>query len=127
VALGSSASSGCGRLEHGHDARVIQIADRDAFEMRADAAQFRSHEAVHKMQTPVEPREQFVLDLVVNRERDLSAIWPDLSEINDAHKGNVPAHGLEGILVWRVALDRQEDRVRLKAERAAEAEIDRFG
>src|SRR5881397_926839 len=98
--------SGCGRLEHGHDARVIQIARRDAFEMRADAAQFRSHEAVHKMQTPVEPGKQFVLDLVVNRQRDLRAVCPNLSEINDAHEGNIPTHRLERILFWRVALDR---------------------
>src|SRR5438094_4885903 len=87
--------SGCGCLEHGHDARVIQIARRDAFEMRADAAQFRSHEAVHKMQTPVEPGKQFVLDLVVNRQRDLRAVCPNLSEINDAHEGNIPTHRLE--------------------------------
>src|SRR5947207_12938069 len=40
--------SGCRRLEHGHDARVIQIAGSNPFEMRADAAQFGSQEAVHK-------------------------------------------------------------------------------
>jgi len=106
MALRISASSGWGRLEHGHNARVIQITGRNAFEMRTDAAQFRSHEAVHKMQTPVEPGEQFVLDLVVNRERDLRAVWTNLSEINDAHQGNVAAYGFECVLVWRVALDR---------------------
>ena len=91
--------SGCGRLEHRHHARVIQIAGRDTFEMRADAAQFGSHEAVYKMQTPVEPSEHFVLDLVVNRQGDLRAVRPNLSEINDAHEGNIAAHRLECILV----------------------------
>ena len=98
--------SGGGRLEHGQNARVIQVAGRDAFEMRTDAAQFGSHEAVDEIQTPVEPGEQFVLDLVVNRERDLRAARANLSEINDAHHCNVPAHGLERILVWRIAVDR---------------------
>src|ERR1044072_7233360 len=50
VALVTSAPLGGRRLEHRHDARVIQIASRNAFEMCADAAQFRSQEAVHKMQ-----------------------------------------------------------------------------
>src|SRR5437773_8116636 len=91
--------SGGGRLEHGQNARVIQVAGRDAFEMRTDAAQFGSHEAVHKMQTPVEPGKHFVLDLVVNRQGDLRAVRPNLSEINDAHQGNIAAHRLECILV----------------------------
>src|SRR5712691_14704 len=91
--------SGCGRLEHGHDAGVIQIAGRDTFEMRTDAAQFGSHEAVHKMQTPVEPGKHFVLDLVVNRQGDLRAVRPNLSEISDAHQSNIAAHRLECILV----------------------------
>ena len=103
---------------------MIQIASRDAFEMRAYAAQFGSHKAVHKVQTPVEPGEQFVLDLVVNGERDLGAVRANLSEINDAHKGNVTARRFERILVGRVALDRQKDRMRLKPERTAKAEID---
>jgi len=98
--------SGGGRLEHWQNARVIQVAGRNAFEMRTDAAQFGSHEAVDEMQTPVEPGEQSVFDLVVNRERDLRAVRANLSEINDAHHGNVPAHGLERILVWRIAVDR---------------------
>ena len=127
MALRISASSGWGRLEHGHNARVIQITGRNAFEMRTDAAQFRSHEAVHKMQTPVEPGEQFVLDFVVNRERDLRALWSNLSEINNAHKGNITARRFERILLRRVALDRQKDRMRLKTERTAKAEIDGFG
>ena len=67
--------------------------------MRADAAQLGSHKAVHKMQTAIQPGEKFIFDFVVDRERDLGAVWPDLSEINDAHERNVSTHRLERILV----------------------------
>jgi len=126
MALSTSVSSSSGRLEYGHNTRVIEIACCDAFKMRTDAAQFGGHETVHEMQTAVEPGEQFVLDLVVNRERDLGAIWTNLREINNAHQSNVTAHRFERVLVRRVALDRQEDRMRLKTERTAKAEIDSF-
>src|SRR5204862_3035332 len=119
--------SGRGRLKHGQNARVIQITGRDSFEMRADAAQFGSDKAINKMQTPVEPGKKLVLDLVVNSECDLSAVGTDLSKVDNAHKGDIPSHGLERILLRRVAVDRQEDRVRLKTEWAAEAEIHRLG
>jgi hypothetical protein len=76
-------------LEHGHNARVFQITRSDPFEVRPDAAQFRSHEAVHEMQTPVEPGKDFVFDLVMNRECDLSAVWPNLAEVNDSHESNI--------------------------------------
>src|SRR2546429_9326423 len=58
--------SGCRCFEHGPDARVIQIAGRNSLEKRADAGQFGSHEAVHQMQTPIEPSKHWGLDLVVN-------------------------------------------------------------
>src|SRR5439155_7005178 len=46
--------SGGGRLEHGQNARVIQVAGRNASEMGADAAHVGSHVAVNKIQTPAE-------------------------------------------------------------------------
>ena len=63
--------------------------------MRADAAQLGSHKAIHKMQTPIQPGEKFVLNFVVDRKRDLGAVRPDLSEINDAQEANVSTNGLE--------------------------------
>ncbi len=95
--------------------------------MRADAAQLGCHKAVHKMQTPIQTGEKFIFDFVVDRERDLGAVRPDLSEINDAHEGNVSTDGLERILVRRIAVHRQQHSVRLEAEGSAKAEIDRFG
>jgi hypothetical protein len=75
--------------------------------MRADAAQFRGHEAVHETQTPVQPRKKLVFDVVVDRERDFSAAWPNFSKIDDSHDGDVPTNGFERVLVWRVAVDRK--------------------
>src|SRR5262245_26039185 len=97
-AVANAVLSGVGRLQYRHDGCAIQVTLPDAFEMRADTAQLRSHKAVHEMQTPVQPGEQFVFDVVMDRKRDLSALGPNLSEIDDAHHGNVPAHGLERIL-----------------------------
>jgi len=116
--------SGVSRSEHRHNTRALQVAGPDAFEMCADAAQFGSYKAVHKMQTTVQPCEQFIFDFIVDRQRDLGALGPDLSEISDAHDGNVPAHGFKRILVRRIAVHRQKHGVRLEIERSAKAEID---
>jgi len=105
---------------------MLKVARRDAFEVRANTTQFGSDETIDKMQAPIQPGKQLVFNVVVNRQRDLGTVWPDFSKINDAHQGNIPAHRLERILIWRIAIDRQEDGVRLKAKRAAKAEIDRL-
>ena len=72
--------------------------------MRTDASQFGVHKAVHKMQTTIQPGEKFIFNFVVDRECHLSALRPDLSEINDAHQANVSADGLERILARRIAV-----------------------
>ena len=95
--------------------------------MRADAAQLGCHKAVHKMQTAIQPGEKFIFDFVVDRERDLGAVRPDLSEINDAHEANVSTNGLECILARRIAVHRKQHSVRLETEGSAKAEIDRLG
>ena len=95
--------------------------------MRPDAAQLGIHKAVHKMQTAVEPGEKFVFDFVVDGERHLGAVRPDLSEINDAHQADVSADGLERILVGRISVYRQQHSVRLETEGSAKAEIDGLG
>jgi hypothetical protein len=95
--------------------------------MRADAAQLGVHKAVHKMKTAIQPSEKFVFDFVVDRERDLGAVRPDLSEINDAHQGNVSANRLERILARQIAVDRQQNSMCFEAQRSAKAEIDCLG
>src|SRR6266550_3170700 len=47
----------------------------------------------------VEPGKQLVPDLIVNCKRYLRAVWPDLSEVNDSHQVNIPAHGLKRVLI----------------------------
>ena len=126
VALSSFVFLGSSRLEHGQHRRMLEVARRNAFEVRSDATQLGSHKTVDKIQAPIQPGNQLVLDLIVNRKRDLRAGSPNLGEINDSHKVNIAAHGLERILIWRVTLDRQKDCVSLKTKRAAKAEIDRF-
>src|ERR1043166_1765268 len=81
---------------------------------------------IYEMQTSIQPGKQLVLNLVMNRKRDLSAIWPNFGKIDDAHQCNISAYGFEPVLIWRVALNRQEDRMGLKAERAAKAKIHSF-
>ena len=41
----------------------------------------------------------------MNRQCDFSAVWSDLGKINDAHKRNVSADGLERVLIGRIAFD----------------------
>jgi hypothetical protein len=122
--FGLSGSSG---LEHRQNARMLEVARGDAFEVRTNTAQFGRHKTIYEMQTSIQPGKQLVLNLVMNRQRNFSTIWPNLSKINDAHQCNISAYGFERVLVWRVALDRQEDRMGLKAERAAKAKIYSFG
>ena len=113
-------------MEHRQSWCILKVARRDSFEVRANAAQFGSHKGIDKVQAPVEPGQQLVSDLVVNCKRDLRAVWPDLSEINDSRQINVPARGFKRVLVGHLALDGQKDRVRLKADRTAKAKIDRL-
>lgn len=118
--------SSCSRLEHWHNRRTLKTACGDSFEVRADAAQFGSHKRVDKTRAPVEPGKELVPDLVVSCERDLRAVWPDLSEVNDSHQVNVPTRGFKRVLIGHVALDRQKHGVSLKTERTAKAEISRL-
>jgi len=113
-------------LEHWHNASVFKVAGGDTFEVRAYAPQFGSDETIDKMQAPIQPGKQLVPYLIVNRKRHLGAIWPNFRKINDAYQGNVSAYGLERVMIWRVTLNRKENRVRLKAKRTAKAEIDRL-
>jgi len=95
--------------------------------MRADAAQLGVDKAVHKMQTSIQPGEQFVFDFVVHGERDLSAVRPDLSKIDNPHQADVSADGLECVLSGRIAIHRQQHSVRFETEGSAKAEIDGLG
>jgi hypothetical protein len=104
---------------------MLEVARCNPLEMRANAAQLCCHKAIEKMQPPIQPGKQRILDLIVDRECDLSAVRPNFSEINDPIK-LISTHGLKSVLIRRVAVDREQDCMRLEAERAAKAEINRF-
>ena len=106
---------------------MLKIARRNTLEVCANAAQFGRHKTINKMHAPIQASEQLVLYLIVDRKRDLRTIWPNLRKINDSHQLDIPASRFERILIRRVALDRQKDRVSLEPKWTAKTEIDCLG
>ena len=94
--------------------------------MRADAPQLRSNKRVHKMKPAIEPREQFVLDLVMQRQRHFRAIRPNLGELRESHDIEVPARRFKCHLIGRITLHRQQNRASLEAQRSAKTKINRL-
>ena len=82
---------GCCSLKQRNDRNALDVGCRDSFEVRSDAAKFRIYECVDEAQMAIEPREQAVLDAVVDRNRDLAASWADLGEINQADHFDISA------------------------------------
>ena len=82
---------GCRGLKQRNDWHALNVGCRDPFEVRPDTTKFSVHKRIDEVQVAIEPREHAVLDAVMDRERDLSAGWPDLAEINQAHHFNISA------------------------------------
>lgn len=80
-----------GGFEHRHDWHALGVGGRDALEVRRDAAKFCIYECIQEIQVPIEPYTKAILDLVVNRERDLGAVGPDLGEIDQADDLDISA------------------------------------
>jgi hypothetical protein len=91
--------SGGSRLEHGQNARMLEVAGGDTFEVRTNTAQLGRYKAIYEMQASIQPGKQLVFNLVVNGQSHFSAVWPNLGKINDAHQRNISAYGLECILI----------------------------
>ena len=68
--------SGGGRLEHRQNARMIEVTCSDAFKVRTDTAQFGGHKIVDKMQAPIQPGKQLILDVPV-----LGGLGENLTEL----------------------------------------------
>ena len=111
-------------LEQRHDRHALHIRSGNAFEMRADAAQFGVHKGIDEMQVSIEPREQAVLNFIMNRERDLGTGWPDFAEIDQSHHFDIPAGGLKRELVLGIAIYRQQGGAGFEPKRAAKAKVD---
>src|SRR4051812_46906898 len=63
---------GC-RLKHWQDRHMLHIRCSDPFKVRTNAAQFGVNESVNEMQTTIEPRKHFVLDLVMHCQSNFGA------------------------------------------------------
>ena len=80
----------------------LDVRSCDSFEMRADAAEFGVYKRVDELQVTVEPRKQAVLYLVMDGQRDFSAVRSDLCEIDQADYLDISAGGFECELVGRL-------------------------
>src|SRR5436309_5879700 len=78
-------------LKPWNNRHALNVGCSDAFEVRPDAAKFRIHKCVDEVQLAIEPREQAVFNVVMDRKCDLGAVRPDLGEINQTHHLNVSA------------------------------------
>ena len=95
--------------------------------MRADAAQFGVHKGIDEMQMSIEPREQAVLNPIMNRERNLGAGWPDFGEIHQTHHFDISAGGFKRELVFGIAIHGQQGGAGFEPKRAAKTEVDGLG
>src|ERR1700730_8827149 len=94
--------------------------------MSTNASKLRSDKRVHEMKSAIQPSEQFVLDLVMQRERDFRAVRPDLGELRQSHHVQISPRGLKRHLIGRLAFNRQQDRPSFKAQRSAKTKINRL-
>ena len=115
------------RLEHWHEWDPLNVGRGDAFKMRSNASKFGIYKSIDKSEVAIEPCEQAIVDLIMNRQRDLGAARTDRGEINKSHDVDVSADGFERELFRAIAVGRQEDRTGFEAERTAEAEFHGFG
>src|SRR5215212_171218 len=79
------------------------------------------------MKSAIQPREDLVLDLVVQGQRHFRAVWPDLGELGQSHDVEVAAGRLKRELVWRIALYRQQNSARFEPKLAPETKVHRLG
>ena len=78
------------------------------------------------MKSAIKPREDPILDLVMQGERHLRAVGPDFGELNQPHDVEVAARRFKRELVRRIALYRQQDRASFKAQGASKTKIHRL-
>src|SRR5437773_9164987 len=73
----------CG-FEHGQDTCRLGIRRCDSLKVCSDAAQLAVHKRLDEMQSTIEPREKFVLNLVISRARYLGPIRPHLVNMDNS-------------------------------------------
>src|SRR5437870_13907444 len=95
------------RFENGQATCRLGIRRCDSLKVCSDAAQLGAHKCIDEMQSTIQPREKFVLNVIMHRERDLSAIRTTLGQTDNSHQVEVAADGLERYFIWRIAFDRE--------------------
>src|SRR5437870_7339264 len=95
------------RFENGQDNCRFGIRRCDSLKVCSDAPQLGVHKCIDEMQSTIQPREKFVLNLIMHRERNLGAIRTHLSKIDNSHQVEVAADGLESYFIWRIAFNRE--------------------
>src|SRR5438046_1771625 len=93
------------RFEHGQDTCRLGIRRCDSLKVCSDAAQLTVHKCIHEMQSAIQPREKFVLNLVMHRERNLGAIRTHLGKIDNSHQVEIAADRLESYFIRRIAFN----------------------
>src|SRR5438270_12189514 len=76
-------------FENGQDTCRLGIRRCDTLKVCSDAAQLGVDKRIYKMQSPIQPREKFILDLVMHGERDFSAIRTHLRKIDNSYQVEV--------------------------------------
>lgn len=115
------------RLEHRQNGSVFDVRRCDRFEVRADAAQFRSDKGVHEMQPAIKPGEYLVLDFVMHGQSHFRAARADFRKINEPHQVDVATDRFKTQFILRIAFDREQDSMSLETERTAKTEVNGLG
>src|SRR6184192_2318798 len=95
------------RFENGQDTCRLGIRRCDSLKMCSDAAQLGVHKRIDEMQSTIQPREKFVLNLVMRRERNFSAIRTYLGKIDNSHQVEIAADGFESNFIRRITFKRE--------------------
>src|SRR6266576_3614658 len=93
------------RFEHGQDTCRPGIRRCDSLKVCSDAAQLAVLKCIHEMQSAIQPREKFVLNLVMHRERNLGAIRTHIGKIDNSHQVEIAADRLESYFIRRIAFN----------------------
>src|SRR5262249_16820749 len=93
------------RLEQRQDSCRLGIWRCDSLKVCSNSAQLAIDKRVHELQSPIQPREKFVFNLVVHRQGDFRAVRSPLREIDNSRQIEIAADRFEKDLVRRIALE----------------------
>jgi hypothetical protein len=114
------------RLEHGQDSCRLGVRRCDSLKVCSNRAQLAIDECVHEMQSPIQPREKYVFNLVVHGQGDFGAVRPHFREIDNSRQVEIAIDGFENDLIRRIAMEAEQNGVTLETEGTPKGKIDRF-